>query len=132
MPLSCCVCPAVCFDTKAVGIGLAIYTLLIALFSGFAGPVIAGALVQEMGSFSQAMVVNGAVMVGAGLLMLGLFAWERRQARRAAAAADVEDQLDAEEEEEEEGHQAEMAVDSVGARSRDTSRTRKRDIELAG
>lgn len=122
-------CPAVCFDTKAVGIGLAIYTLLIALFSGFAGPVIAGALVQEMGSFSQAMVVNGAVMVGAGLLMLGLFVWERRQARRAAAAADVEDQL---EEEEEEGHQAVVAVDSVGARSRDTSSTRKRDIELAG
>lgn len=119
-----------CFDTKAVGIGLAIYTLLIALFSGFAGPVIAGALVQEMGSFSQAMVVNGAVMVGAGLLMLGLFVWERRQARRAAAAADVEDQL--EEEEEEEGHQAVVAVDSVGARSRDTSSTRKRDIELAG
>jgi hypothetical protein len=88
-----------------------------------------------MGSFSQAMYVNGAVMVGAGLLMLGLFVWERRQARRAAAAADLEDQLgDTEEDEEEEekgGHQAVVAVDSVGDRSRDASRTRKRDIELA-
>lgn len=123
----------VCFDTKAVGIGLAIYTLLIALFSGFAGPVIAGALVQEMGSFSQAMYVNGAVMVGAGLLMLGLFVWERRQARLAASAADLEDQLgDTEDEEEEKGgHQDVVAVDSVGGRSRDASRTRKRDIELA-
>jgi hypothetical protein len=78
-------CAAVCFDTKAVGIGLAIYTLLIALFSGFLGPVIAGALVQAMGSFSQSMMVNGAVMVAAGLLMIGLSVWERRQARWADA-----------------------------------------------
>lgn len=84
----CVLCCAVCFDTKAVGIGLAIYTLLIALFSGFVGPVIAGALVQAMGSFSQSMMVNGAVMVAAGLLMIGLSVSERRQARWADAEAE--------------------------------------------
>jgi hypothetical protein len=109
----------VCFDPKAVGIGLAIYTLLIALFSGFLGPVIAGALVQEMGSFSQAMVVNGAVMVGAGLLMTMLAVFERRQARAAAADED---------------HAAEdhavVAVDEAD-QDRDAIRTRQKDIELA-
>lgn len=93
-------CNAVCLDTKAVGIGLAIYTLVIACFSGFLGPIIVGALVQQMGSFSEAMVVNGAVMIGAGLLMAGLSVWERRQARHrhddveehAVAATDRHDQ----------------------------------------
>lgn len=108
-----------CFDPKAVGIGLAIYTLLIALFSGFLGPVIAGALVQEMGSFSQAMVVNGAVMVGAGLLMVVLAVWERRQARAAAADEDHET----------EDH-AVVAVDEAD-RNRDVRRRRQKDVELA-
>lgn len=121
--LSCVPAPtlsgAVCFPTKAVGIGLAIYTLLIALFSGFLGPVIAGALVQQMGSFSQAMLVNGAVMVGAGLLMAGLAIWERREARLKAAELEQEEE------------HAVVAVDKDGDRSNDAVRARKRDIELA-
>jgi hypothetical protein len=49
-----------------------------------------GALVQRLGSFSEAMIVNGLFIIAAGLLMLGLAAYERWQARRLArqAAAD--------------------------------------------
>lgn len=73
---------AVCFDTKAVGVGLALYTLAIACFSGFLGPVLTGALVTVMHSFAQATLLNGACIIAAGLLMAGLAVWERRQARR--------------------------------------------------
>ena len=123
-------CAAVCFDTKAVGIGLAIYTLLIALFSGFVGPVIAGALVQELGGFGQAMAANGAFMLGAAFLMAGLSVWERRRARAAAL-------------EEEEHHQhidetadAAALVGSKDAAQQDelqdaSRRGHKNDVELA-
>ena len=115
---------AVCLDTKATGIGLAIYTLVIACFSGFLGPIIVGALVHSMGSFSQAMVANGTFLIGAGLLMTGLGLWERRRAHRGASSHD-------------EDH-AVVAVDSgeqsmiSGDAGQDTVRTRQKDIELAG
>jgi len=110
-------CDAVCLDTKAVGIGLAIYTLVIACFSGFLGPIIVGALVQQMGSFSEAMVVNGAVMIGAGLLMVGLSVWERRQARH--RHADVEE------------HAVVAADRDDGEQPPDIIGRRDKDIELA-
>lgn len=124
-----------CFDTKAVGIGLAIYTLLIALFSGFVGPVIAGALVQELGSFGQAMTANGAFMLGAAFLMFGLAVWERRQARARAAA---EEEAVAEEHQQ---HNGTTAAGAAGVGSKDAIQGdelrdaggsgRRSDVEMA-
>lgn len=110
-----------------MGIGLAIYTLMIAVFSGFAGPVISGALVQQMGSFSQVMALNGAFLMAAAVLMAGLAVWERQQQARAAAQEDDEDDLQHQ-------HQQQSAVhgkDTQRAQQRGGGGGKENDVELA-
>lgn len=69
--------------------------------------MIVGALVHELQSFSQAMIVNGACTVGAALLMLGLAVWERRDRKRREAEEHSDEQ-----EEEEVNHHAVAAIQS--------------------
>ncbi|KAF6256298.1 major facilitator superfamily domain-containing protein, partial [Scenedesmus sp. NREL 46B-D3] len=59
-------------ETKHTGIGLALYTAILACLGGFSGPVIIGTMVQQLGSFSQATIAMGAILCSAGLLMAGL------------------------------------------------------------
>lgn len=69
-------------NTKDTGIGLALYTAILACLGGFSGPVIIGTMVQRLGSFSQATIVMGAILCSAALLMAGLAMWERCQRKR--------------------------------------------------
>jgi hypothetical protein len=69
--------PTAALDTKHTGIGLALYTAILACLGGFSGPVIIGTMVQRLGSFSQATIAMGAILCAAGLLMAGLAVWEK-------------------------------------------------------
>eukprot|EP00878_Enallax_costatus_P032050 GHUV01035143.1.p1 GENE.GHUV01035143.1~~GHUV01035143.1.p1 ORF type:complete len:433 (+),score=47.34 GHUV01035143.1:803-2101(+) len=71
-----------CLDTRHVGIGLALYTAVCGILAGFSGPLITGAFVQKMGSFSLATVADGVMLIAAGLLMAGLACWEKWGGRR--------------------------------------------------
>lgn len=68
---------AACLDTRHVGIGLALYTAVCGILAGFTGPLITGAIVQKMGSFSLATIADGVLLIAAGLLMTGLAFWEK-------------------------------------------------------
>jgi hypothetical protein len=72
---------AAALHTKDTGIGLALYTAILACLGGFSGPVIIGTMVQRLGSFSQATIAMGAILCAAGLLMAGLAVSEHRQRR---------------------------------------------------
>jgi hypothetical protein len=78
---------AAALNTKDTGIGLALYTAILACLGGFSGPVIIGTMVQRLGSFSQATIAMGAILCSAGLLMAALAVWEHCQRRKEKGGA---------------------------------------------
>jgi MFS family permease len=65
---------------------LALFNSICASLGGFAGPVIVGAILKALQSFELAAVVLGLCMGVAGVIMLCVFAWERRRAAQAGAS----------------------------------------------
>ena len=55
-------------------------------FGGFIGPVVVGAIVRSLRSYSKAAIALGAFEIGAGAIIALLWLWERAAAAAAAAA----------------------------------------------
>eukprot|EP00878_Enallax_costatus_P014248 GHUV01014903.1.p1 GENE.GHUV01014903.1~~GHUV01014903.1.p1 ORF type:complete len:424 (+),score=46.11 GHUV01014903.1:395-1666(+) len=64
-------------DTRVAGVGLSIFNATGASIGGVVGNLVVGALVGKMGSFVQAMVFMGVFLLASGLLMCGLWVWEK-------------------------------------------------------
>lgn len=80
---------AVCLTARTAGVGLSIFNAVCAAIGGFVGPFVVGALVQQLGTFSEATIVMGVFLAAAGLLGLGLGLLEWRWTRVPAADAAV-------------------------------------------
>ncbi|KIY93761.1 hypothetical protein MNEG_14201 [Monoraphidium neglectum] len=73
------------------GITLGILNASCTALGGFAGPVIVGAIIGALRSFEVVALVMGALLIAAGLIVLGVFVKEYpqfREERRARRAAD--------------------------------------------
>lgn len=69
--------------------GVAIYNAVAAAIGGFLGPFVVGAFVQRTGSFVSSMVVMGAFLAWAGLMMiaLGVYTQVKKRADKRIPAA---------------------------------------------
>jgi hypothetical protein len=70
-------------DARHVAIGVAIFNALGAAVGGFLGPYVTGAVVQRMGSFVKATLIQGAFLLASGALTTSLGIWEQAQKRKA-------------------------------------------------
>jgi hypothetical protein len=76
-------------DARHAGVGVAIYNAVAAAIGGFLGPFVVGAFVQRTGSFVSSMVVMGAFLAWAGLMMiaLGIYTQVKKRAKTRIPAA---------------------------------------------
>lgn len=63
--------------------GVAIYNAVAAAIGGFLGPFVVGAVVQRTGSFVSSMVIMGAFLTWAGIMMiaLGIYTHVKKRAK---------------------------------------------------
>lgn len=73
--------PAEELEARHVAIGMAIFNA-IGSSGGFVGPYLTAAVVQRMGSFVQATLIQGSFLLASGVLATGLGVWERLQKRK--------------------------------------------------
>lgn len=66
-------------DARHAGIGVSIFNAIGAAFGGFIGPYVTGAVVQRMGSFVEATLIQGSFLLASGTLMTSLGLWEQLQ-----------------------------------------------------
>lgn len=89
-----CCCPADALDTRVAGVGLSIFNAFGAALGGFVGNLTVGALVTRMGSFVQSMVFMGVFLVASGVMMFGLWMWERFRPRTFDQLGDAGSELE--------------------------------------
>jgi hypothetical protein len=63
---------------------MAMFNAIGAALGGFLGPYVTGAVVQRMGSFVQATLIQGSFLLASGALTVSLGIWEQVHKRRAA------------------------------------------------
>lgn len=81
----CLVCaPAEPLDARHVAIGVALFNAVGAAVGGFLGPYVTGAVVQRMGSFVKATLIQGSFLLASGVLTVALGIWEQVHKRNAA------------------------------------------------
>lgn len=71
-------------DARHVAIGVAMFNAIGAAVGGFLGPYVTGAVVQRMGSFVKATLIQGSFLLASGALVLALGIWEQAHKRKAA------------------------------------------------
>lgn len=67
-----------------MAIGMAMFNAIGAAIGGFLGPYVTGAVVQRMGSFVKATLIQGSFLLASGCLTVSLGIWEQAQKRKAA------------------------------------------------
>lgn len=67
-----------------MAIGMAMFNAIGAAMGGFLGPYVTDAVVQRMGSFVKATLIQGSFLLASGALVLALGIWEQAQKRTAA------------------------------------------------
>jgi hypothetical protein len=72
-------------DARHVAIGVGMFNAIGAAVGGFLGPYVTGAVVQRLGSFVQATVIQGSFLVASGCLAIALGLFELRVRRRNTA-----------------------------------------------
>lgn len=63
---------------------MAMFNAIGAAVGGFLGPYVTGAVVQRMGSFVQATLIQGSFLLASGALTASLGVWEQVHKHRAA------------------------------------------------
>ncbi|KAI8472374.1 MAG: major facilitator superfamily domain-containing protein [Monoraphidium minutum] len=66
------------------GITLGILNAVCSALGGFTGPLVVGGIIRALHSFEIVAIVMGALLMAAGLIVLGVYVKERLDARRAA------------------------------------------------
>lgn len=66
-----------------MSIAIAMFNAIGAAVGGFVGPYLTGAVVQRMGSFVSATLIQGSFLLISGSLVTALGIWEQVQKRKA-------------------------------------------------